>query len=97
MTVDNLTLVKCGPLIFSPMVGLHSNYIYLYFLNINHTRDVINLKVNKGVQKPFADYHFAMKHKICIFIVILSFSPSVAGGLCIRFHRTLSEGQEIDR
>ena len=79
------------------MVGLHPNYIDLYFLNINHTRDVINLMMNKGVQKPIADYHFARTQKIWIFIVILSFAPVNADGLCIDFYKTLSEGQEIDR
>ena len=79
------------------MVGLHSNYIPIYFLIMSHTHDVINLNGNKGVQKPFAECHFAMIQKNFILIIILVSSPIDVDVLSIDFHRTLSEGQEIDR
>ena len=97
MTADNFTLVQYELFIILKMVGLHSNYIPIYFLIMSHTHDVINLNGNKGVQKPFAECHFAMTQKICISIIILGFSSIDVDVLRIGFHRTLSEGQEIDR
>ena len=62
-----------------------------------HVRDVINFNINESVQKPFAYDHFKLVQKATILIVVLGSICQVTKVLGIRFHRTLSEGQEIDR
>ena len=62
-----------------------------------HVRDVINFNINESVQKPFAYDHFKLVQKASILIVVLGSICQITKVLDIRFHRTLSEGQEIDR
>ena len=57
------TFLNYGHIIFSKMLVPNSNYIFLYFSNMIHACDVINLNVNKGVQKTFSRDHFEMVRK----------------------------------
>ena len=61
-----------------------------------HARDVINFEIIEGVQKTFAGDHFEPDQKRFIPIIFLASLGQKAGVQCISFHRSLSEGQEID-
>ena len=61
------------------------------------TCDVINLNINERVKKTFAPCHFELVQKVSILIIILTSICQYAKVICIHFHRTLCEGQEIDR
>ena len=61
-----------------------------------HARDVIDFDIIEGVQKTFAGDHFELDQKMFILMVFLASLPRNAKVQCIGFHRTLSEGQEID-
>ena len=62
-----------------------------------HVRDVINTPINEGNQKPLANSHCKSVRKMFILIIIPAFLCKNAVVTCIHSHRTLSEGQEIDR
>ena len=61
-----------------------------------HVRDVINTPFNEGNQKTFSESHSQPLRKKFVLISILAFRCKKAWITCIGFHRTLSEGQEID-
>ena len=58
--------------------------------------DVINFEIIEGVQKTFAGDHFEPDQKRFIPIIFLASLAQKADVQCISFHRSLSEGQEID-
>ena len=64
--------------------------------NINHCYDVIKRHVNEDIQKTFARSHCQTVQKMVISIIFLTSPWTNAEFICIHFHRTLSEGQEID-
>ena len=92
-----LTLLWSGLAIFFEVVDMRPKSDFLLSLSINHACDVINLNINERVQKSFAPHHFELVLKISILIVILASICQYAHVICIRFHRNLCEGQEIDR
>ena len=64
--------------------------------NMIHYYDVIKKHVNEDIQKAFARSHCQTVRKMFIPIIILASGSTKAEFICIYFHRTLSEGQEID-
>ena len=64
--------------------------------NMIHYYDVIKKHVNEDIQKAFARPHSQTVQKMFIPFIILTSWWTKAEFICIRFHRTLSEGQEID-
>ena len=92
-----LTLVSSGSAIFFQVVDMHLKSNFLLTLSINHACDVINLNINERVQKTFAPHHFELVQKASILIISLTSLCQYAKVICIHFHRTLCEGQEIDR
>ena len=61
-----------------------------------HARDVINFDIIEGVQKFFAGDHFELDKNEIISMVFLASLGQNTDVQCIDYHRTLSEGQEID-
>ena len=92
-----LTLVFSGSAIFFQVVDMRLKSNFLLSLSSNHACDVINLNINERVQKTFAPHHFELVQKTSILIISLTSICQYAKVICIRFHRTLCEGQEIDR
>ena len=60
-----------------------------------HARDVINFDIIEGVQKNAGD-HFELDKNEIISIVFQASLGQNTDVQCIDYHRTLSEGQEID-
>ena len=92
-----LTLVFSGSAIFFQVVDMRLKSNFLLSLSINHAYDVINLNINERVQKTFAPHHFELVQKTSILIIYLTSICQYAKVICIRFHRTLCDDQEIDR
>ena len=92
-----LTLVFSGSAIFFQVVDMRLKSNFLLSLSSNHACDVINLNINERVQKTFAPHHFELVQKTSILIIIVTSICQYAKVICIHFHRTLCEGQEIDR
>jgi len=63
--------------------------------NMIHYYDVIKKHVNEDTQKTFARSQCQTVQKMSIPIIILTSLWTKAEFICIHFHRTLSEGQEI--
>ena len=82
---------------FFQVVDMRLKSNFLLSLSINHAYDVINLNINERVQKTFAPHHFELVRKASILIIILTSICQYAKVICIRFHRTLCDDQEIDR
>ena len=94
---NTFILVQCGSFIFFPVLDLHLKSDLNQGLSMIHACDVINFNINESDQKPFAYDHFQLVQKASILIVVLGSICQIIKVLDIRFHRTLSEGQEIDR
>ena len=92
-----LVLVWSGWTIFFQVVDTRLKFNFLLSLSMNHACDVINLSINESVQKTFARRHFELIRKSSILLIFLTSIWLNANVICIRFHRTLWEGQEIDR
>ena len=91
-----LVLVWSGWTIFFQVVDMRLKFNFLLSLSMNHACD-INLSINESVQKTFARRHFELIQKSSILLIFLTSIWLNANVICIRFHRTLWEGQEIDR
>ena len=63
---------------------------------MSHNSDVIKIHANEGTQKTLSGNHFGLALKIADFFVFSVSNCSNTHAISIDFHRTLSEGQEID-
>ena len=63
---------------------------------MSHNSDVIKIHANEGTQKTLSGNHFGLALKIADFFVFSVSNCSNTHAILIDFHRTLSEGQEID-
>ena len=63
---------------------------------MSHNYDVIKIHANEGTPKTFSGTHFELALKIADFFVFSVIKCSNTHAISILFHRTLSEGQEID-
>ena len=74
-------------------------HLKTWFGNTKNTMpyyDVIKKHINEDIQKTLARSHCQTVEKMFISIIIPTSLWTKTEFICIQFHRTLSEGQEID-
>ena len=64
---------------------------------MNHNCDVIDKRITEGTQNRFSESHSKPISEMPNFMICLIFLRDNEVHSCILFHRTLSEGQEINR